>query len=48
MIDKFRYPRFNDRPHERPVLRVYSRTVFGELMWVLVPVAVIVIGLLIR
>lgn len=48
MIDIPHYPNFNDKPHERPLLSMYGRTVFGELIWILIPIAVVALGLLIR
>ena len=48
MRDFSRYPKFNDRPHERPILTMYGRTPLGELIWLVIPLAVIILALLAR
>ncbi len=48
MIDNVHYPELNDRPHERPILAMYGDSPLGELIWVLIPVAIVVIALLMR
>lgn len=48
MVDIVRYPKFNDRPHERPVLSMFGSTPLGELIWMLIPVAIILLALWMR
>jgi hypothetical protein len=48
MTHNARYPQFNDAPHERPALGMFSHSAFGELIWLLIPVAVVALGLLFR
>jgi hypothetical protein len=43
-----RYPKLNDKPHTRPILSMYGKTWLGELVWLLIPIAVLAFGLLLR
>jgi|GEM_PF-1791406 len=48
MVDISRYPQLNDAPHERPDLTAFGATPLGELVWMLIPIAVIVLSLMAR
>ena len=48
MLDITRYPKFNDSPHAKPALSMFGRTPVGELIWLMIPVAVILSALLAR
>lgn len=41
MVNPARYPKLNDVPHDRPMLTVYGKTAFGELIWLAIPLIVI-------
>lgn len=48
MKRQFRYPDFNDPLHSRSVLTAYGRTPLGELIWLCIPLAVLILALLAR
>jgi hypothetical protein len=48
MVDTSRYPRFNDHPHNRPVLGMFGSSPWSELIWLAIPVVVIILALLVR
>jgi hypothetical protein len=44
-----RYPNFNNPPYtERPILSMYGRTVLGELVWMSIPLAVLILAVIFR
>ncbi len=46
MNDRSRYPKFNAPLHARPVLSMYGASIWGELAWLVIPIAVITLALL--
>jgi len=48
MVNPTRYPKLNDTPHDRPMLSVYGRSAFGELIWLAIPLIVIALVSLLR
>ena len=48
MLNITRYPKFNDSPHDKPTLSMFGGTPVGELIWLMIPVAVILSALLAR
>lgn len=48
MLDNSRYPSFNDAPHARPVLAVNGKTLWGEWVWLVMPVIVVGLALIVR
>jgi hypothetical protein len=44
-----RYPKFNDHPTDRPpILSVFGQTPLGELVWLIIPIAALVLAWLLR
>jgi hypothetical protein len=48
VLDTTRYPNFNDRPHDRPVISSAGHSLLGELVWLIAPAIVIILALLVR
>ena len=48
MFDLTRYPKFNDKQHERPILSMYGEGPWAEYIWLSIPVIALLLAFLLR